>query len=387
MELCCGKGLLSSKRRFAVAMWDFSWLVRRNGIESEYEDWDQVLFELRERGYDCIRIDPFPHLLATGRKNFNLPALRGGFMWGHHNDVRVDLKSSLITFLQKAADCGLAIALSSWFLDDSEHERRKLSSPEYLAQVWIDTLSLLEQFDLLKHIAWVDLCNEFPMSVWAPAPHRHIFGLPFNFGLLPSVLILNRPWGKGAIHRFGNFISESLGLIKRAFPEQNYTFSFQSFGSSNVGRAQLSELDLLEVHLWMSDSLIWSLRSGHCLAALGLPGGVRFHAFRAKGSSEETIERFLHQLEKRMKYWAALASNLGIPLVTSEGWVSTFYRDLWPSIDEWGWFKATTCKAIDLAIKNGWVGICSSNFCQPHFRGFWEEVGWHKNVTNRIKGL
>jgi len=46
-------------------MWDFSWLVRRAGPEAEYSDWGQVLDELVDRGYNCIRIDPFPHLLGT----------------------------------------------------------------------------------------------------------------------------------------------------------------------------------------------------------------------------------------------------------------------------------------------------------------------------------
>ena len=47
-------------------MWEFSWLVRRIAPEAEYADWDTVLDELTDRGYDCIRIDAFPHLIAAG---------------------------------------------------------------------------------------------------------------------------------------------------------------------------------------------------------------------------------------------------------------------------------------------------------------------------------
>jgi hypothetical protein len=48
----------------AVAMWDFTWLTRRFGAEAEYADFDRVLDELRERGYDSRRVDPFPHYLS-----------------------------------------------------------------------------------------------------------------------------------------------------------------------------------------------------------------------------------------------------------------------------------------------------------------------------------
>jgi hypothetical protein len=48
----------------ALTMWDFSWLERR-WIGGGFEDWGRALDELRERGYDAVRIDAFPHLLAA----------------------------------------------------------------------------------------------------------------------------------------------------------------------------------------------------------------------------------------------------------------------------------------------------------------------------------
>src|ERR1019366_1547854 len=48
----------------AISMWEFSWIERRwDG--AGYEDWDRALDELVERGYNAVRIDPFPHLLAS----------------------------------------------------------------------------------------------------------------------------------------------------------------------------------------------------------------------------------------------------------------------------------------------------------------------------------
>jgi hypothetical protein len=45
-------------------MWDFSWLERR-WPGAGYEDWHRALGELVERGYDAVRIDAYPHLIAA----------------------------------------------------------------------------------------------------------------------------------------------------------------------------------------------------------------------------------------------------------------------------------------------------------------------------------
>ena len=65
-----------SKRKIsprAITMWDFSWLERR-WPGAGYEDWDKVLDELLERGYNAMRIDAYPHLVAenpTGKWMLN----------------------------------------------------------------------------------------------------------------------------------------------------------------------------------------------------------------------------------------------------------------------------------------------------------------------------
>ena len=44
-------------------MWDFSWLERR-WPGAGYENWDQALDELVERGSNAVRVDADPHLVA-----------------------------------------------------------------------------------------------------------------------------------------------------------------------------------------------------------------------------------------------------------------------------------------------------------------------------------
>jgi hypothetical protein len=73
-------------------MWDFSWILRHHKF-GEFEDWDQVLQELAERGYNAIRMDAMPQFVAADTdgtvsdefictSNFTHPQFKG--MW---NDI------------------------------------------------------------------------------------------------------------------------------------------------------------------------------------------------------------------------------------------------------------------------------------------------------------
>src|SRR5512141_368940 len=57
------KPLHELKKPLAIAMWDFSWILRHHRY-GEFENWDRVLNELAERGYNAIRMDAMPHLVA-----------------------------------------------------------------------------------------------------------------------------------------------------------------------------------------------------------------------------------------------------------------------------------------------------------------------------------
>ena len=81
--------------RLALTMWDFSWLTRREGHEAEYADFDDVLDELVDRGYNCVRIDAFPHLVARGSdgelvERFTILPEPFSAQWGNSTPVNVD---------------------------------------------------------------------------------------------------------------------------------------------------------------------------------------------------------------------------------------------------------------------------------------------------------
>jgi hypothetical protein len=86
--------------------------------------------------------------------------------------------------------------------------------------------------------------------------------------------------------------------------------------------------------------------------------------------------------------WAGLAARTNLPLVTSEAWTMVFYEDISPggTAGEWDWFKDVAEIGVRMAIDKGWQGICTSNFCQPHFEGMWKDVAWHRRMTDLIRG-
>src|SRR5664279_6354560 len=123
---------------YAITMWDFSWLERR-WPGAGYEDWDRVLDELAERGYNAVRIDAYPHLVSAGAEDvWELLPQWTENTWGAQSVTNVRVLPELIEFISKAKDRNIGVALSTWFRQDRSDTRMRINTPQALAQVWID---------------------------------------------------------------------------------------------------------------------------------------------------------------------------------------------------------------------------------------------------------
>ncbi|MBN2008251.1 cellulase, partial [candidate division KSB1 bacterium] len=121
----------------AITIWDFSWLERR-WPGAGYEDWDQALDELKDRGYDAVRIDAYPHLLSEdAQKTWTLNEVWNTQMWGSPDVVNVRIQPELNQFIAKCRERGIKVGLSSWFRQDVDNTRMKIDSPEKMADIWI----------------------------------------------------------------------------------------------------------------------------------------------------------------------------------------------------------------------------------------------------------
>jgi len=376
------------EERLAVTMWEFSWLVRRQGEENEYADWDRVLDELADRGYNCIRMDAFPHLVARGPEGdlverFTILPQTPLFFWGNHEPVEVEPRAGLAEFISKVRDRGMKVGLSTWFNDDTLHRGEDVVTPDDYARIWLETLDFLAREGLHDTVAWVDLCNEFPLGKWARGAY------PFLFGVDPSnMLPLFLPWDADTRARVQRYLDEPTQALRSAYPDLRYTFSFVDLlGSTNVRNLDTSSLDLAEPHIWISNDPAFSLCSGQLFLLLEIPGSLEQHVATAPGLYFSDRENWVRILEGFMDSWAQWAGQRGLPLVTSEAWGPINYDEVQPLDDhaEWDWVKDICAEGVRMAAEKGWAGICTSNFCQPHFPGMWKDVQWHRTLTNLIR--
>ncbi len=348
-------------------MWEFSWIERRwDG--AGFEDWDRALDELLERGYNAVRIDPFPHLLATdAHKTWTLLPEWNTQMWGSPDLNRIVLLPALFDLIGKCRARGVMVGLSTWYRQDEDNTRMTISGPEVMAAQWVKTLELIEGAGLLDSILYTDLCNEWPGDAWAPFMKPHL-----EFG----------EWDHPASLKF---MHSAIALIRSHFPTMPLFFSCSSARVENYLEQDLSDFDLLDPHVWMAQE-----NDGEFYKLVGYayerfdPKGYTNLSLKAESTYRSRPQYCQDLLKGKIDRLAAVSSKLSKPLVTTECWGIVDYKD-WPLL-KWDWVKDLCALGAKRAASSGqWLAIASSNFCGPQFVGMWRDKAWHQNVTRTIK--
>lgn len=354
----------------AITMWDFSWLERRwDG--AGYQDWDRALDELAERGYDAVRIDAFPHLVAADpERTWRLLPVWHFESWGATEPVSVRVLPGLLDFIRACADRGLRVALSSWFRKDEHDVRSRIRTPADLARIWDVTLSAIEDAGLADAVYFVDLVNEWPLAMWAP----------FLYGNDASAETLSR--GDTAVQTWAN---EAISTLRSAHPRYRYTLSGCTETTGAPGE-DLSELDLLEPHVWMTPQATTDFYAeiGYDLHHSQFdPRAYEPLSGPAERLYRSDPQRWAGHLTEHIGEVAAWSRATGKPLVTTECWGIVNYKD-GPGRD-WGWVKELCEIGVRAALATGrWEALATSNFCGPQFDGMWRDIAWHRRMTDAI---
>jgi hypothetical protein len=347
----------------AFAMWDFSWLERR-WPGGGYEDPARALDELVERGYNALRIDPYPHLLLDPERTAFLEPVWTVHEWGCPHPLEVEVLPPLLDFLNLCGERNIKVGLSTWFRKDTRDRRSRITSPEAHAEIWSNVVALLQRHDLARHLCYVDLCNEFPGELWAP-------------------FFDNRPdssWNC-MTEKALTWMETALRYFRTSCPGIPATFSVVGFDASV--RERWKFMDLLEPHVWMAQSSDFLDQVGGNYNNFDFSG---YAALAARGASvyRAREEHWRACLAGRIRGWAEISRACDRPLVTTECWAVVNYRD-WPGLD-WGWIKELCAFGVAEALGTArWTGIATSNFCGPQFTGMWEDVIWHQALTRQIK--
>ena len=354
------------KRARAIAMWDFSWLERR-WPGAGYEDWDAALDGLVQRGYDAVRIDPYPHLLAAGpQRSWLLKPLWEVQDWGAPSFVTVRVEPELHTFLGKCRDRRIKVALSSWFRQDEADTRMKITSPEKMAEVWTATLDSISRAGLLDTVLYVDLCNEWPGSTWAAF-------------LQPPL-----EWGRWDDPRALAWMRTAIAAVRSRYPDLPLLFSTNGQNPEAFVTQDIDFMDAIEQHLWMAgeNDDEFNKQVGYSYEKFSENGfhNVQFRAARLYAEKPRYWQGLLTDDIHRL---AAAARAAKRPLMTTECWAMIDYKD-WPLLP-WDWVKEVCAiGALAAAATGQWVVVATSNFCGPQFQGMWRDVAWHRRLTYAI---
>jgi hypothetical protein len=350
----------------AIAMWDFSWLERR-WPGAGYEDWNVALDGLVERGYNAVRIDAYPHLIADDRDSARtLTPCWTTELWGSPHRVTVSPWPALPEFIRACAARGVRVALSTWWREDADRLAHRIIGAGGLARVWGKTLELLEKEELLDHLLYVDLSNEWPTTVWTPFYQ-------------PSAPATQEMWDAPepmAIMR------DAIGRLRERFPSIPFTFSTCTREDAWLSVEDVCFLDLADHHVWLS-SMEFYRRIDYKFEVFSEVGYDKLKA-RARALYESDPEFWRNDLARRIDTLAEGSRRTGIPLVNTEGWSLVTWKD-GPGL-EWDWLLDIAEFAVRHVCSTGrYAAICTSNFCGPQYVGMWRDVAWHQRLTDQIK--
>jgi hypothetical protein len=357
----------AEKHPRAITMWEFSWIERR-WPGAGYEDWDRALDELKQRGYNAVRIDPFPHLLAADpHKTWTLWPEWNTQMWGSPDVNRIVLLPALFEFIGKCRDRGIKVGLSTWYRKDDADTRMTITSPEVMAANWIKTLDLISGAGLIDSILYTDLCNEWPGEDWAPFMKPHM-----SYGEWDNPASLD-------------YMRTAIALVRAKYPAMPLLFSVASGNMQSFLDHDLHDFDLLDPHIWMAQQYggeFYRL-AGYAYERFD-PKGYTSLSLKAEDVYRARPAYWQNGLVKAIDAFAEVSRKIKMPLITTECWAVVDYKD-WPLL-KWDWVKDLCAIGARRAASSGrWLAVATSNFCGPQFAGMWRDVEWHQQLTQQIK--
>lgn len=355
------------KRPRAITMWDFSWLERR-WPGAGFEDWDRALDELAERGYDAIRIEVYPHLIAVDpNRRWTLKPVWNTQDWGAPSLVEVRVLPELIDFMGRCRTRGIKVGLSSWYREDAEDMRRRIDSPQAMAAAWIATLGQIDRAGLLDNILYVDLCNEWPNPGWLP------FTKP-DFG-----------WGNWFVPEAMAWMRKAIGTIRAEYPDLPLLFSTDNGAGRLYAEHDIGFIDALDHHEWMvgaNEDEFYKI-VGYNYERFS-DEGYRNLQLKAAATYRARPTYWQGLLTRRIAQLAEVSRAARQPLMSTECWAIVDYKD-WPMLP-WDWVIELCGIGTRTASETGrWLAIATSNFCSPQFVGMWRDVAWHQQMTKTIK--
>jgi len=386
------------KKPLAIAMWDFSWILRHHRY-GEFENWDKALDELAERGYNAIRMDAMPQFIASsavdGTINEEFRSIRDSWVpavWGNDFTMSFRPREALLEFMAKCKKYHVQVGLSAWFLRHGTEREDIFMEEGGLYRAWDETLTFLRAHQMLdENVIYVDILNEYPHSHgydWFKnemnvRSNIQQYKLDHPEANLPDESAVNAGMNPLQKDFFNQFINGTLFRLKQKYPTLDFFASTDSH--TPLSNLELTNFDALDYHVWFN-------HRGR-IPGLNDIGSRDLTKFDYRDTMknllsywDENKSRLVEWINGRMNFIQQTAEQNGLVCGNTEGWGPITWYDH-PELD-WSWVKESAEICIDLlqAYPN-YKFICTSNFTHPQFRGMWEDIKWHKAITQKIRSM
>jgi hypothetical protein len=380
------------KKNTAIAMWDFSWILRHHPGGS-FENWEQVLEGLAERGYDSIRMDCMPQFVAADTNGRLQGEFRSVFktrkkpvMWGNDQTMTFRPREALLEFLPLCKKYNIKVGLSSWFMRHGVDRTDIFQEEGGLLRAWMETLAFLEKNGLLdENILYADLLNEYPdwhgydwlKQERAKRSDLKKFKADNPDANMPD-LDENQSGRNNPVEKkfYNDFVSNLVREVRTAFPQCDYFASI----SSSYGHVDISEFAALDRHLWFTGRIPGAREMQKGI----IDDGLKQRHIDLRKFWDENRQTETEWMDRMITAVANDARKHNVVCGNTEGWGSVGWFDH-PDMD-WRFIRESAEICVDLCLKHdNYRFICTSNFTHPHF-GFWDDIKWHQNITAKIKG-
>jgi len=374
-----------SPRRLTIVMWDQAFLLRHIPGES-FQDFDRVLGQTVERGYNTVRLDPLPQLLDLSHPErvFTWKEPGTPFMpWGQPNrKVEGPVARWLLEFMEKVLRHRLHYTLSAWWFTSSSSnnpfppEARAPGTFAQAAEIWATLLRSWQSRIGFDGLLYVDVVNEMP------------YFLPgFSERFAKDT---GGPWsGPEATGGFtaeqaqylAQEINPGLSALQRDFPAVRFTTSIH--GDERWRDVPL-QMDCMDVHFYADVDPRWRDRTCFGQRMTELFTKDEWHSDfsdRCRATAAAVAPMLRAAQRSRLAAFAELADRRGMPLTTSESWASWYYYDS-PKLD-WSWLLEWAEWSVEDAIEHRMWGWTPHNYCQPQFVN-WGDARWHQRLTDRF---
>ncbi len=373
-----------SPERLTIAMWDFSWLYGHYE-GGHYEDWSKNFDELKERGFNTVRIDCYPLVVGTNKTPDDILHLPANPLanWGY-SEKAADHKvtKELIEFMQIAKDKGVYVILSSW-----GQGKQKIETKKQLWDAWDKTLSILKENNLLDHVLYVDFDQEFPFFSPFQEKLNELGKAPEQDGddLAAAMEAAGQrqpgfAWNNRQLDFVRNYINSTLRHFHDKYPELRFTFSFTTYWKE-ARSLDLQNMDVLELHFWIRGPKFDERVSFGSIKKDRGDHDFKEYMQEIQATMDSVRPMLMKDMANRMAYATAWSQEISAPLVTTEAWGAWWHMD--HEDLEWSWLYKWCEDCMAMSENYKFWGITPWNFSHPYWDN-WSNVSWYQRVNNRF---